>query len=87
MTLSWTRRLIIHSFVWFPAMLDAVISLQSAVCFSTMETIWRHFWSSDNNNEDIDEKRIFPFVRTFVFFITGTVANFYYYVCFVQDQT
>ena len=59
-------------------MLDAVISLQ----FSMVETLRRHFWSSDNNNEGIDEKRIFPFVRTFVFFITGTVANFYYYVCF-----
>ena len=54
-------------------MLDAVISLQ----FSMVETLRRHFWSSDNNNEGIDEKRIFPFVRTFVFFITGTVANFY----------
>ena len=31
-------------------MLDAVISLQ----FSTVETIWRHFWRSANNNEAID---------------------------------
>jgi len=32
------------------AMLDAVISLQ----FSTVETIWRHFWRSANNNEAVD---------------------------------
>ena len=31
-------------------MLDAVISLQ----FSTVETIWRHFWRSANNNEAVD---------------------------------
>uniref|UniRef100_A0A0P5J0A2 Transcription factor RFX3 n=1 Tax=Daphnia magna TaxID=35525 RepID=A0A0P5J0A2_9CRUS len=32
------------------AMLDAVISLQ----FNTVETIWRHFWRSANNNEAVD---------------------------------
>jgi len=32
------------------AMLDAVIGLQ----FSTVETIWRHFWRSANNNEAVD---------------------------------
>jgi hypothetical protein len=31
-------------------MLDAVISLQ----FNTVETIWRHFWRSANNNEAVD---------------------------------
>lgn len=31
-------------------MLDAVISLQ----FSTVETIWHHFWRSANNNEAVD---------------------------------
>ncbi len=36
--------------VCFQAMLDAVISLQ----FSTVETIWRHFWRSANNNEAVD---------------------------------
>ena len=51
MTLSSTRRLIIdYPFVLLQAMLDAVISLQ----FSTVETIWRHFWRSANNNEAVD---------------------------------
>ena len=31
-------------------MLDAVMSLQ----FGTVETIWRHFWRSANNNEAVD---------------------------------
>lgn len=38
------------AFIITKAMLDAVMSLQ----FGTVETIWRHFWRSANNNEAVD---------------------------------